>query len=370
MDLKSTRPIRERLIFKRILVPLDESTSADALLPLAARLAQAVPGTLLLVQVVPPPSTAVPAGGVATAPSTQGEAVARAFLEQVAHQHAPASLQTEIHVLVGSPAPAILAALSTYQADLVVIGRRRPYRSRPWRLGSTAQQVVRQATIPALVVPVEKRSRLTALASEQYPAVRTLVPLDGSRLAEMTLAPAAQLTALLAGSAVGAVHLVRVVPDVAERHAAAAYLRVVAHRLRQSALAPLIPRISWSVVVHLDVAEALLWVATQGEDAAYRVSWSIVREVAEPFAGCDLLALATHGHTGLKRWTLGSVAERVLQAAHLPVLVVHPSEQTLSLEPTAADITQEEIHRWLGLDEDTLFSTKASHLPGSWNLER
>lgn len=341
-------------MFERILVPLDESTSADTLIPLAARLAQATSGMLLLVQVVSSPSTAVSADGTVAAPLKQEQDFAQAFLEQAAHHRALAAVQTEAHVLVGSPAPAILAAISTYQASLVVIGRRRPYRSLPWRMGSTAQQVVRQAPVPVLIVPVEARGWVAALASDQSPAVRTLVPLDGSRLAEMSLAPAAHLTVALAGPTVGAVHLVRVVPDVAERRAAAAYLCVVAHRLRQSALATIIPHMSWSVVAHLDVAEAVLWVAEQGEDAWHLVSWSVAREVPDPFVGCDVIALTTHGYTGLKRWTLGSVAERVLQRAHLPVLVVHPSEMALNREPTAADITREEIHRWLGIEQDML----------------
>jgi nucleotide-binding universal stress UspA family protein len=37
----------------------------------------------------------------------------------------------------------------------------------------------------------------------------------------------------------------------------------------------------------------------------------------------ELVVIATHGHTGLKRLTLGSTAERVLRHASCPVLVLH-----------------------------------------------
>jgi nucleotide-binding universal stress UspA family protein len=36
----------------------------------------------------------------------------------------------------------------------------------------------------------------------------------------------------------------------------------------------------------------------------------------------DLIAMCTHGRTGLARWTLGSVADRVLRARSLPLLLV------------------------------------------------
>ncbi len=39
----------------------------------------------------------------------------------------------------------------------------------------------------------------------------------------------------------------------------------------------------------------------------------------------DLIAMSTHGRSGLGRWLMGSVAERVLHAAKVPVLLVRPS---------------------------------------------
>jgi nucleotide-binding universal stress UspA family protein len=36
----------------------------------------------------------------------------------------------------------------------------------------------------------------------------------------------------------------------------------------------------------------------------------------------DLIAMCTHGRTGLARWAYGSVAEKVVRHAHSPVLLV------------------------------------------------
>jgi len=38
----------------------------------------------------------------------------------------------------------------------------------------------------------------------------------------------------------------------------------------------------------------------------------------------DVIAMSTHGRTGVKRWLLGSVAEKVVHHAHIPVMLIHP----------------------------------------------
>jgi nucleotide-binding universal stress UspA family protein len=48
--------------------------------------------------------------------------------------------------------------------------------------------------------------------------------------------------------------------------------------------------------------------------------------ILERAAAADLLVLGTHGYRGARRWWLGSVAERVVRAATVPVLVVHAVE--------------------------------------------
>jgi nucleotide-binding universal stress UspA family protein len=40
------------------------------------------------------------------------------------------------------------------------------------------------------------------------------------------------------------------------------------------------------------------------------------------FGGMDLIAMSTHGRTGVSRWVLGSVAEKVLRASTIPLLLV------------------------------------------------
>jgi nucleotide-binding universal stress UspA family protein len=156
--------------------------------------------------------------------------------------------------------------------------------------------------------------------------------LDGSLRAKAALTPAAYLATALAGSTQGTLHLVRVVnpaPEVGEveceerehiLHKAKRYLGSTTQHLREGLVAPAIAAqkltITWSVVVDTDPAEAIVRVAENGEDA----------EGAGIFGGCDVIAMATHGRTGLQRWAMGSVTERVLNATKLPLLIVRPPD--------------------------------------------
>jgi nucleotide-binding universal stress UspA family protein len=39
----------------------------------------------------------------------------------------------------------------------------------------------------------------------------------------------------------------------------------------------------------------------------------------------DVIAMSTHGRTGMQRWLMGSVADRVVHYSHIPVMLIHPN---------------------------------------------
>ncbi|MFL5624142.1 MAG: universal stress protein, partial [Ktedonobacteraceae bacterium] len=105
-------------------------------------------------------------------------------------------------------------------------------------------------------------------------------------------------------------------------HKAKEYLSATVEHLHEGVIAPSVAAhkliVTWSVAVDGDVAETLIRVAENGEDA----------EGAGVFGGCDLIALATHGHGGMQRWVMGSITERVLGATKLPLLIIRPADAT------------------------------------------
>jgi len=147
----------------------------------------------------------------------------------------------------------------------------------------------------------ELRKRRTQGAPRRFGSI--LVPLDGSILAERALEDATSLALSTAASLV----LVRAVPsislaDIDERVARAralataeAYLREPAASLRARGLA-------------CETATPV------GNPAHCIVRQAELRRV-------DLIAMATHGRTGPKRWLLGSVAESVVAHSPVPVLL-------------------------------------------------
>lgn len=124
---------------------------------------------------------------------------------------------------------------------------------------------------------------------------KTLIPLDGSELSEQVLDA---VTRLIARQDVGVTSLLRVVDD--ERQAAAAedYLGALRKRLSQRSIPA-------SVTVSVG-------------DPAEQILAAVTRE------GHDLIAMATHGRSGVTRWVRGSVAERILRSTAVPLLLVTP----------------------------------------------
>lgn len=144
---------------------------------------------------------------------------------------------------------------------------------------------------------------------------KILVPLDGSQLAECVLAHAANITT---GSKVEEVTLMRVVEPV--------YIPSSAE------WAPSPEQIAQAETQNVKEAEDYLaQVVHHLENNATKVKTEVIKgRAAESIADyaknnqIDLIIIATHGRSGVSRWVWGSVADKILRASSIPVLVVRP----------------------------------------------
>lgn len=141
---------------------------------------------------------------------------------------------------------------------------------------------------------------------------RILVTLDQSDLAERALPHAVALARAFQAT----IHLVSVVPvvDAQAMHAAGvavdwdaqiASAREYMAAMRRRVMAEGIEA-EWDVCQG-NVAEEILRYCDQQD--------------------CDLIVMSTHGRSGLGRWVYGSIADRVLRHANVPVLLVRASDR-------------------------------------------
>ena len=322
-------------MYTRILIPLDGSARAERALPIAATIARASGASVLLLRVV---DLSHDFGVYGMVPSPAIESVAHnlrvaaeAYVAECAHTELLRGLKVETSVEVGDAPYSILIHSEAWRADLVVLCSHGRTGLSRWALGSVAEHVSRHSRVPVLLLR-ESGPTLAGRHPDPEHLLRLLVALDGSKHAEASLEPARDLITALAAPQAGALHLAMVLspfaadpanmPDALVLEGAKSYLERIANHLRDthSGLS-----VTWSVAVELDIANALIRVAENGEDA----------EGVGVFGGCDLIAMATHGAGGIARWVMGSVTDRVLHATTLPILVVRPADLP---SPTASQL--------------------------------
>ena len=323
-------------MFQHILVPLDGSPRAERALTVAARLARANSGAIILVRVVPEPidyaAYMVPWSASMQEVIDTGLTEAKQYLDQVAQSSVLEGIPVEKQTLFGSVANTILSMAQSASSDLIIICSHGYTGITHWALGSIAEKIAHHAPMPVLILREGGPIPVGPHVDGTQPFC-ALVPLDGSTLAKAAIEPAAELITALAASAQAKLHLLRIVPSSAthakglereEReqrlHRAKTYLETTMQHIREGFVAPVVKKLGlttiWSVAIDTDVAGAIIRTAENEEDT----------EGVGIFGVCDLIAIATHGRGGLQRWTLGSVTERVLRATRLPVLIVRPTE--------------------------------------------
>jgi nucleotide-binding universal stress UspA family protein len=255
-----------------IVVPLDQSRLADAAAPVASTLAQRMGGTSLALVVVSSPGVDL----------SDDEMYLR-------KQAALASVPSTIRVLYSNDVvDALLSEINSYPEPLVCMGAHGRSRLGSALLGSVSEAIIRRSGVPVVVVG---SSVNTAAAPD-----RVTVCLDGSTVAEAAIAPAVELARRLRSS----VELFHA-HDRMSPSDARSYLRGIADQITGVQVHP-----TYEIGGVRGPGHAIIAHAWAGESG--------------------ILAMGTHGRSGLQRMTAGSVTQQVVHRAPCPVLVVHPGD--------------------------------------------
>lgn len=139
---------------------------------------------------------------------------------------------------------------------------------------------------------------------------KILVPLDGSELAECVLP---HVKAIAAGRSTAQVVLLRVVEPLPAGTPPAVDFEIVQKAGVKTAEEYLARTKTELIKEGLNVEAKVLI----GRPAETIIEFAQRNKV-------DLITLATHGRSGITRWVLGSVADRLVRSSSVPVLLIRP----------------------------------------------
>jgi nucleotide-binding universal stress UspA family protein len=287
--------------YHRILVPLDGSTLAQAVLPYVGFLAGALQLPVDLIHVN---------DAETTSPSLHPTR-ASAYLDEAAASLAD-RLTVKCAVKNGSAAEVILDTATADSGTLIAMATHGQSSGKRWVLGKVAQKVLQAAKNPLLLIRPQEGEPLASDARLDT----VIVPLDGSHLAEQIIPHAVYLA--------GGLGLQVVLLRTYSLPAAGYFL--AAHAPPPD-MAELREKTKKEIEDYLRGKEKEL--SAQG---VQKVS-SVVAEGGGPEQIIELakkspgsiVAMATHGRSGIGRWVLGSVTDRVVSHCGEPVLVIRPA---------------------------------------------
>ena len=317
-------------MYDRILVPLDGSALGEEVLPLVRTVARATEAPIELLRVFDPGLISLdldepgvdPSEEFASRFSSDREFVAPAYitdyLNRTAEDLRADGFEVSTNVVIGEAAHCIVEEAEGRPDTLIAMCTHGRSGVTRWVMGSVTDKVLQATYNPVLLVREGKHPSEAELET-------LVVPLDGSLLAEQALPHVVTMAKALSLKIV----LLRVTPSAEEYHrymsatpisaaatvysapyeefASAAdahsmqYLHGIAEELERE---------------HLATVEQVL---LRGHAA------EVISEVAQE-AHRSLVVMTSHGRSGLGRWLLGSVTDRVVRHSGEPVLVVRARE--------------------------------------------
>lgn len=288
----------------KILVPLDGSKVAECTLPYVENIAVKTNDEIVLVSVSPTGSPEA---------SHLFQSYMEHLNEQIEHRLKERwnAQETPVHleVLAGKAAEEILRYADEKNVSLIVMSSRGLSARGPWSLGSVAGKVVRGTRKPLLLVRGQPGN---ATIQQERLVKRILVPLDGSPTGESAI-PCTEMLAKAMDSEVVLFHVVRQPAPWVGLEGGMPYTMSLEEEEGRKAYA----------IAYLEKVGKPL--EGKGINVTYRVGLGFPADEILDYAkanAVDLIAMSSHGRSGIRRWVLGSNTAKVLNSGDTAVLVV------------------------------------------------
>ena len=290
-------------MYDKILVPTDGSAVAERAGSVAVRMAELFGAELTIVSV-----------------REQGDRPrAEQAVSDIEERALEAGLIPQSEIIDDEETPIhrlILECAAEHDVDVVVMGTHGRTGVGRFLLGSVAEQTLQESPIPVVTVHDD-----TVI---DFAVDTVLVPTDGSEGADAATEHAIDLVSDVDGT----LHALHVTSDA-----------------RDEAPSPTEDVRERGTAAGLDVVTAT---------RSGRPHEAIAGYVAE--AGIDVVVMGTHGHTGLRRYLLGSVTERTVRFSPVPVVSVKPEAVGATVEFLNYEVIED---RGWSLEDDDLFEKAA-----------
>jgi nucleotide-binding universal stress UspA family protein len=291
-------------MWKKILVPLDGSDLAELALPYAQEIASTFNSELILLYVSEPADE-------------EHLHMHELYLEKLATQMKKVVKRVGPVVISGKPVDEIVKYTEKNDIRLIIMASHGSSGIIPWAAGGMASKVIDAIGVPLLLIKETKRRK----TKEKHLISRILLPLDGSEAGEAAITRVRELRSRLKAE----VTLLGVVPTgqhirtvggldyilfpeqemEAYRAEAREYLEKVYKRMQRGKKA-------------------------KGELTIAISSGEVTKEILNyaQKKRASLIAISSHGHSGMTKWVFGSTAQKIIQDSPIPVLVVKAAPGT------------------------------------------
>ncbi|KAB1191104.1 MULTISPECIES: universal stress protein [Haloferax] len=291
-------------MYEKILFPVDEASESSAILHHVSEIAHWSNGEvqLLFVANTDRDSVTLVDNQVVDALVDQGESV----VKEAGNTLDTLGVTYGTDVIQGNPAPTIAEYADKYDYDLVVMPTHARQGISRRLLGSITEKVVRLSKRPVLT------ARMVSTDQLNFPYEHVLIPTDGSESATR----AAEHGLELAAETDATVHVLSVIDDSA-----------LGPDVRSALSGSEYEQVATTAVETVASRAAELGVSRVVEHLEYGTPSDEISEIIDEY-DIDAVVMGTTGKSGIDRILLGSVAEKTVRTAPVPVITVGPRDES------------------------------------------
>ncbi len=301
-------------MYEKILVPLDGSELAEVALPYAEEMAGKLGSEVTLLHVCE--SAEAQYHHMHQLYIQKMVASTKRGAKKYSEKPDDKAITVRSSILSGHPAEQIVDFAEKQHIDLIVIATHGWSGIRRWVLGSVADKVVRATKRPVALIRAKGVHHHTFAEGTLK---KTLIPLDGSKEGEAVIPYVEELASRLKGEVV----LLHVVPSPSPVYAVPGETVQIPYTQAEVEL------------LKVDAGSYLEKIANAFKDKHIEVKFEVkagntgneIIKLADK-VHADLVAMSTHGWSGITRWALGSTADKVLNAGNTPLLLVRSPDVT------------------------------------------